>query len=348
MMVSQGVVSVGAASSAPPPGSKGSTAEPGGSGKTDAAPNADPPGGDGTGGGAAEGGHEVGYAWWDPRGWSWPSPDSFLNALNTPSSEVPNVAGNEQIDANAMIEKRVESGAPGGLSNADNVGGTTATKDQNFGQRMGQVGSTLGREFPVFAAGIALELGSLFTGPEDVILLGILKAKGLVIKAVGPGAKKALRIVTQAEKEVVGPELDAIEAQYKAARNAPGNAGLGNAPKAGAPSPIPGSYVDRIQTIDMTSAPGSAVNAAGFSRNGPWFWRQMLKKYPEMFSDANKAAIRAGRSPIVDDAWIKYNPTHQSIAGDKLIHHHIDQGAIASGLPETIHQALHGALHPGT
>jgi hypothetical protein len=118
------------------------------------------------------------------------------------------------------------------------------------------------------------------------------------------------------------------------------------APKAGASSPIPGSYVDNVRVVDMTNAPGKAVNAAGFPRNGPWFWRQMLNDYPEMFSDANKAAIRAGRSPVVDDVWIESNPTHQSFAGDKLIHHHIDQGANASGLPETIHQEWHDTLHP--
>ena len=52
----------------------------------------------------------------------------------------------------------------------------------------------------------------LFIGPEDVILLGILKAKGLVIRAVGTGAKKVLRIVKAGKDgaEIVGPELDAI------------------------------------------------------------------------------------------------------------------------------------------
>jgi hypothetical protein len=151
-----------------------------------------------------------------------PSADWFLNALNEPG-EVPNVPGNEQIDANAMIERRVESGAPGDLSNADNVGGTTATKDKNFNQRMAMVGVTLGQEFPVFAAGLALEFAGLFIGPEDVILLGILKAKGLVIRAVGTGAKKVLRIVKAGKDgaEIVGPELDAIAAEYRAARNAP-------------------------------------------------------------------------------------------------------------------------------
>lgn len=47
--------------------------------------------------------------------------------------------------------------------------------------------------------------------------------------------------------------------------------------------------------IDMTPAPGRRVNAAGFPRNGPWFWRQMLKDHPEMFSSTNVAQIKAVR-----------------------------------------------------
>jgi hypothetical protein len=72
----------------------------------------------------------------------------------------------------------------------------------------------------------------------------------------------------------------------------------------------------------------------------------MLKRQPWLFSEANKVAIRAGRSPIVDDTWIQHNPTHQSFKGNKLVHHHIDQGPMASGLPEKIHQSWHAELHP--
>jgi hypothetical protein len=115
----------------------------------------------------------------------------------------------------------------------------------------------------------------------------------------------------------------------------------------GTSSPIPGSYIDRIHVIDMIDAPaGSASNAAGFARNGPWFWRQMNAKYPALFSKSNEAAIRAGQAPLVDDVWIGSNPTHQSFMYDKLIHHHIDQGAIACGLPQSIHRAWHGTVHP--
>ncbi|MFM8582243.1 MAG: hypothetical protein ACKOFW_12150, partial [Planctomycetaceae bacterium] len=111
--------------------------------------------------------------------------------------------------------------------------------------------------------------------------------------------------------------------------------------------PIPGSYINSDFTIDMAGAPaGSATNAAGFARNGPWFWRKMVSHYPELFSPANRAAIAAGRSPIIDVTWIAGNPTHQSFMGRRLIHHHIEQGGVATGLPKPVHQAWHGVLHP--
>jgi hypothetical protein len=119
------------------------------------------------------------------------------------------------------------------------------------------------------------------------------------------------------------------------------------APVAPATSPLPGSYINSRYTINMAGAPvGSATNAAGFARNGPWFWRQMLSQHPELFSEANAALIRRGRAPVVDATWVAGNPTHQSFLGDTLIHHHIDQGGIATALPQRVHRAWHSILHP--
>lgn len=85
----------------------------------------------------------------------------------------------------------------------------------------------------------------------------------------------------------------------------------------------------------MDNAPaGSKVNAAGHALNGPWFWRQMLDKHPEMFSEENRIAIKGSRSPKVDDQWIKFNSSHSEYKHGKLIHHHIDQGNTATGIPE--------------
>ncbi|UPT67153.1 MAG: hypothetical protein M0D57_00155 [Sphingobacteriales bacterium JAD_PAG50586_3] len=98
--------------------------------------------------------------------------------------------------------------------------------------------------------------------------------------------------------------------------------------------------------IDMTSAPaGSAVNAAGYPRNGPWYWRQALIANPEMFSKNNVALIKAGISPTVDNTWIKYNPSHASYKGGPLLHHHIDQGKMAAGIPARAHLDYFKQLH---
>jgi len=98
------------------------------------------------------------------------------------------------------------------------------------------------------------------------------------------------------------------------------------------------------QKIDMSSAPGR-TNAAGHPRNGPWFWRKMLEQHPEMFSKENVASIRRNRSPVVDGKWVEYNPTHADYKGGKLIHHHIDQGKMATGIPETAHRKYFKNLH---
>ena len=105
-------------------------------------------------------------------------------------------------------------------------------------------------------------------------------------------------------------------------------------------------YINTRQKVDMSAAPaGSSTNAAGHKRNGPWFWRQMLKKKPEMFSADNKQLIAEGLAPKADKTWLKHNPRHKNYVDDTLIHHHIDKGQFATPLPQTVHREFHGALH---
>ena len=111
-------------------------------------------------------------------------------------------------------------------------------------------------------------------------------------------------------------------------------------------SRIPDSYLSSKFSVDMRPGPMSRTNAAGFPRSSSWFWRQMLSKYPRLFSVSNRAAILKDRAPIVDAQWIRDNPTHAGYKGNKLIHHHLNQGHRAAGLPERIHRRYHGTLHP--
>lgn len=71
----------------------------------------------------------------------------------------------------------------------------------------------------------------------------------------------------------------------------------------------------------------------------------MLKKHPEMFDRSNKMLIKASKSPFVNKQWIKYNPTHQSYLGEKLVHHHINNEGFATGIPEAVHKAFYDLLH---
>jgi hypothetical protein len=117
----------------------------------------------------------------------------------------------------------------------------------------------------------------------------------------------------------------------------------GSVPK----SAVPESYMKPGSSIDMRNAPsGSATNAAGYPRNGPWFWRQLKAQQPAAFDAANAAKVRAGQSPVVNDTWVGQYPEHQAFKGQRLVHHHVDQGPIATPLPEIIHQKWYKALHP--
>lgn len=101
--------------------------------------------------------------------------------------------------------------------------------------------------------------------------------------------------------------------------------------------------------VDMSLAPpGSAQTATGFARSARYFWTELLKQHPELFSASNQRRIKAGRAPKVDDAWLVAHPLHAMYVGDTLIHHHIEQSWWAGGIPMHFHRLFHHELHPGT
>jgi RHS repeat-associated protein len=98
--------------------------------------------------------------------------------------------------------------------------------------------------------------------------------------------------------------------------------------------------------IDMREAPkGSPMTALDFPRNKDWFWAQMLARQPKLFSAQNEAHIKAGLAPVVDKQWLKSHPGHAVFVGDFLVHHHVEQGPWAVGIPRRCHQIFHDALH---
>ncbi len=99
------------------------------------------------------------------------------------------------------------------------------------------------------------------------------------------------------------------------------------------------SYYKSSPKIDMSNAPeSSARTAEGAKRNKNYFWDKVSKEAPEMLSPENKARIRQGQSPVVDEQWLKFNNAHIKFKGQTLEHHHLDHGNIAVALPQQLHR----------
>ncbi|MFD1256243.1 hypothetical protein ACFQ3S_05500, partial [Mucilaginibacter terrae] len=110
--------------------------------------------------------------------------------------------------------------------------------------------------------------------------------------------------------------------------------------------PIPEMYYKNGTPIDMRPAtPRNGLTAKGAPRSLNYFWKELAKKRPEMFNEENRNLLKANKSPKVNEQWIKYNPTHKSYMGNKLIHHHDEQGFMAYAIPEKVHQKWSSILH---
>ncbi|QNN43835.1 hypothetical protein [Pedobacter roseus] len=112
--------------------------------------------------------------------------------------------------------------------------------------------------------------------------------------------------------------------------------------------PIPEAYYIKNMGIDMTPAsPRNGHTVYGNPRNAKYFWDQLIKKRPEMFSKENRTFIRNNQFNKVnaDDQWIKYNPTHKSYRFNQLVHHHHKQRNMAFAIPAKVHQKWTSRLH---
>lgn len=112
--------------------------------------------------------------------------------------------------------------------------------------------------------------------------------------------------------------------------------------------PIPEGYYIKGTGIDMTPAmPRNGRTVYGDPRNAKYFWEELIKKRPEMFSEDNRNFISANdfRSVKVDNQWVKYNPTHQAYLKNQLVHHHHKQRNMAFAIPAKVHQKWTAILH---
>ena len=98
-------------------------------------------------------------------------------------------------------------------------------------------------------------------------------------------------------------------------------------------------------SIDTSIFPNGTPTANGGIRNNIKFWEEWEKLNPESLSENNRWKIGHGFSPIIDDIWIEFFPEHSEYKGEKLIHHHVDQGIYAIPVPEPTHNGPGGVWH---
>jgi hypothetical protein len=101
---------------------------------------------------------------------------------------------------------------------------------------------------------------------------------------------------------------------------------------------------------------GEAIDTSKFSgprtviggrRNSTEFWNKFMEgDGRSALSQKNFNLISKGESPVVDEQWIKYFPEFSEYEDDKIIHHHIFQGRLAVPMPQSVHLAEDGKLHP--
>ncbi len=214
----------------------------------------------------------------------------------------------------------------------------------------------LGKKLDAIERGEAHALGELV-----VELPGIATGVGAGATAVKTGAKLVLKVSAgalqkiskAALKNLSGKDLVKLlvksewEAKQAAAKV---KAGL-NAPKT-PPSPYQVHIDPKTgrgpMAIDTSKFASGEATLKGGIRNPKAFWKQWAETYGDTLSPANKAAIKAGRSPVVDEQWIKTFPEHAPYKGETIIHHHLDYGPNAIPLPETVHskQPGWGIWHP--
>lgn len=99
-------------------------------------------------------------------------------------------------------------------------------------------------------------------------------------------------------------------------------------------------YYEDQYTVDMSKAPAkSKTNELGWPRNSSYFWKEFSKTNPHTLIAANLSRIAKGRSPKVDETWIKNMPKHSSaVMGEVIEHHHINGGRYATSLPKSLHR----------
>lgn len=111
-------------------------------------------------------------------------------------------------------------------------------------------------------------------------------------------------------------------------------------------------FVNSNFVVTMPSVPDDSDrgNSTGALRDSRYFFRELLREFPDLFSPANRHRIKKRRNPRVDEQWLHFHPGHKRFKGGRLHHHHWDNGHLAVALPEALHNDpdFSRKLHPLT
>ncbi|WNS43945.1 hypothetical protein [Paenibacillus sp. MMS20-IR301] len=90
----------------------------------------------------------------------------------------------------------------------------------------------------------------------------------------------------------------------------------------------------------------NSTNSEGWLRDKDYYWKEVMEKYPESISKANKQKIELGFSPINDKQFREHFPQFniKELNNDTLIHHHIGGGGQAVAVPSKLHPGS-GGIH---
>jgi len=90
----------------------------------------------------------------------------------------------------------------------------------------------------------------------------------------------------------------------------------------------------------------SGATRTGVVRTNAADWRALRDSwddlgYGQILSTENRVAIAKGRTPKVDDAWVKVFPEDAGLKGERISMHHVQGSPLTVPLPDTRHLDAH-------
>ena len=115
-----------------------------------------------------------------------------------------------------------------------------------------------------------------------------------------------------------------------------------------APVVLTGGFgrLGKLLATETTSVRVAGATRLGVVRNNPSDWRATRDLWDsggfgEILSPANRARIARGRTPEVDEDWVRYFPEDKGLLGEGIRMHHIQGTPFTTPLPVTRHLDAH-------